>query len=385
MGRPSLKRAGGSRFPRDGGKPPQVLIIPSALEQSRSWRREAPAGADHSRALTAVSRVTEGSPWPALLETGWRIQFPARRRDARLSGEGQGITFAERSKPALPEVSCMGLGQPAAGAAASIAAALLVGEPIPVGDRTALYRRAVRLLPQVSSSGGWNALCELASCARREALSRTTPDELRRAAVAFLSQLIDEETVSRLVEAAVQNGTLDSDQRALIQAGGAAAIWSVARTLHQDRSVAVGEDLRELVVGFEHGPWREVMSQARRRSFEHVSTLFPLLSSLPLSSARRLVFALFSHADQRVRHRVMAFLLEPNREDEEWRKVVDQALEESDPVVVDMARSALLAARRRHGRLLAKALSPSLKVGVSDRVRIEMERRLAAEEETRSE
>lgn len=251
----------------------------------------------------------------------------------------------------------MSLETTAAGAATSVIAALLVGEPLEDADRLALIERATELLPRVARTGPWDSLRDVTLMARRLALSEQSPDPVRRAGLDLIARLEEPEVIEALVASAQDLGSLTPELEALLAVGGAGSILAIARAIRGRRGQAVAEELAKLTVRLGESCWQHVIERARELPFDDVSALLPLVGRLPMERARNLGYALLEHDDSRVRSRVLAFLLNASPKDACWCQLLEWALVHPDAEMANVARAALVRIRPADERLVALALS----------------------------
>ncbi|GAB4374854.1 MAG: hypothetical protein Kow0062_13260 [Acidobacteriota bacterium] len=271
----------------------------------------------------------------------------------------------------------MALGQPAVGAGASIIAVLLARGEGTGTDRQALYGRARDLVQPVCRVGPLDALCDIARHARRDAADGDVEPGVREAARAFLEALETEAAVEALLDAVESLGEVTADVEELIEAAGESALWAITGRIERAPGTPASRALRLAVARRDEAWWRRCLTDVTRRALPELRPLFPLIRLLPAATAWPVAGLLLAHPDPEVRRPVCAFLLGLGEPDEPWRRLVADALQDTDRAVADMARAALLRFPGRADDLLALALDPRVAAPARGRVRDALEARRA--------
>lgn len=257
--------------------------------------------------------------------------------------------------------------------ATKVIATILNTSEIPVADSTALLLRAATFTAVAARSGPWDSLRDIALVARREALAAHTPPELRHSALSFLASLSRSDVIDGLIESACNLGSLEPALEALLAASGDKAVWGIARALVRSSGPA-DADLRSFLLRLGQSAWEKALESAGKRAFEELTVLLPLIARMPPVSARTLGYTLLKHEDRRVCRRVLAFLLNLERQDESWQRLVRWALESTDQELADIARSAVLQHPSPDPCLLESALGAGTPTAAGGRLRQDLER-----------
>jgi len=263
----------------------------------------------------------------------------------------------------------MPLGQPAVGAGASIIAVLLAGSEGTGSDRGALYARATHLVQPVCRVGPLDALRDIAVAARRDAADAGVPEDVRRAARAFLAALEEPAAVSALLDAIDTLGDVTPAAEDLLDIAGPAALWAIVERLGRCPGGPAARALRLAVGRRDEAWWRRCLADVTRRARPEITPLFPLLRMLPAPVAWPVTSVLLSHPDPEIRRPVTAFLLGLETSEQAWRRLMTDALQDADRAIADIARAALLRFPGRADDLLPLALDPGVAAPARGRLR----------------